>query len=381
MSGLNLKSYFSSIFNKNEEQDDFASFQETDPKRQRAFDNMTDDQKKKYLERKVRDIKYITKRQNFINIVVEEFDKGVTDEEFENIMKKVSKVYGNTQMIDIFSSTHYYKLKSQLEVTPLFEMLDNCYNVNNEILKEKVINWLFNKVNKKEVKWEIIIGLCHCEYFNYDTIDLLIDVIDKHIVKVENGVLNNECLDKISSLIIPSGYSMAGQSFLSKWVAVARAFNDYESIQKILNAGFKINYKASGKDEVLLNTVDDGMLQFDIDKFLEKIDRFFMENARGEGKEFEILKNLRKGYKHTLLHKMFLDFNDKDSDLLLVNRIKPDVGDIMFFNVLFEKNFNNKKILSFLNQEFPEGKPLTIRLRQSVNLIKEFLSEEERESF
>lgn len=375
MGGFTIKGYLNNIFNKNENED-IISFQESDPKRKRVYENMSEDQKKKYVERKVRDIKYISKRQNFLSVVTEELDKNISEDDFENIMRKISKVFGNTQMIDIFSYQHYYHLKSQQKITPLFELLDDCYNVNNEEIKEKLITWLFKKASRKDVKWDIVIGLCHCEYFTYDTIDLLINIIDKHIEPVEKGVLSNDCLDKLSSLIIPNGYSMAGQSFLGKWVALARDFKDYESLQKIINAGFKINYKAFGKDEVFLNSHSEGLLHLDINSMLEKIDRFLMENAKIEDQEFWNLKQFRQGYKHSLIHKMFLSFNEKDSDFLLANKIIPDTKDILLFDALVRKTFNNKKILSFLDELLPEESHIYVRLKKNISMLKEFLEED-----
>lgn len=376
MSGFSIKGYISNIFNKNEVQD-MTSFHESDPKRQRVYENMSEEQKKKYIERKNRDIKYISKRQNFLSVVVEELDKGVSSEEFENIMRKVSKVFGNTQMIDLFSYQYYYHLKSQLTITPFFELIDNCYNVDNEKLKEKILEWLFTKATRKDVKWDIVIGLCHCEYFSYDNIDNLIRIIDKYVEPVENGVLSNECLGKLSALIIPTGYSMAGQSFLAKWFAMAREFRDYESIQKLINMGFKIEFKASGKDEIILNTKTDGLLHLDMQSVLEKIDRFLMENSKVEEQEFSNFKILKSGYKYSLIHKMFLNFNEKDSDLLIANKIIPDKADILFFDAITRKTFRNKKILNFLDELFPEDSSITIRLKKNIGLLKEFLPVEE----
>ena len=148
MGGFTIKGYLNNIFNKNDNED-ITSFQESDPRRQKIYDNMNEEQKKKYIERKVRDIKYISKRQFFLNIIIEELDKENSEENFENIMRKISKVYGNTQMIDIFSYQHYYHLKGQQVITPLFELLDDCYNVNNDEIKERLINWLFNKSTRK----------------------------------------------------------------------------------------------------------------------------------------------------------------------------------------------------------------------------------------
>lgn len=378
MGGFTIKGYLNNIFNKNEN-DEITTFQESDPKRQRVYDNMNAEQKKKYIERKVRDVKYISKRQTFLTVVIEELDKEISDDDFENIMRKISKIFGNTQMIDIFSCQHYHHLKSQqtsVPLIPLFEMLDNCYNVNNEEIKEKMLNWLFQKTTRKDIKWDIVIGLCHCEYINYDTIDSLITIIDKYIQPVENGVLSNDCLDKLSSLIIPTGYSMAGQSFLARWVALARDFKDYESLQKIINAGFKIQYKAFGKDEIILNSPSEGLLQLDINSILEKIDRFLMENARNEDQEFLNLKQFRQGYKYSLIHKMFLSFNEKDSEFLLTNKIMPDTKDILFFDALTRKTFNNKKILAFLDELLPEETLSYIRLKRNIAQLKEFLAED-----
>ncbi len=377
MGGFTIKGYLNNIFNKNDNED-ITSFQESDPRRQKIYDNMNEEQKKKYIERKVRDIKYISKRQFFLNIIIEELDKENSEENFENIMRKISKVYGNTQMIDIFSYQHYYHLKGQQVITPLFELLDDCYNVNNDEIKERLINWLFNKSTRKDVKWDIIIGLCHCEYVTYDTIDRLINLIDKYIEPVENGVLSNDCLDKLSSLIIPTGYSMAGQSFLGKWVSLSRDFKDYESLQKIINAGFKIQYKAFGKDEVLLNSPSEGLLQLDINSILEKIDRFLMENSKNDDQEFLHLKELRQGYKHSLIHKMFLSFSEKDSDFLLENKIIPDTKDILFFDAITRKIFKNKKIMIFLDELLPGDTPIYIRLKRNVSILKEFLEEEDK---
>ena len=377
MGGFTIKGYLNNIFNKNDNED-ITSFQESDPRRQRVYDNMNEEQKKKYIERKVRDIKYISKRQIFLNIIIEELDKENSEENFENIMRKISKVYGNTQMIDIFSYQNYYNLKGQQVITPLFELLDDCYNINNDEIKERVINWLFNKSTRKDVKWDIIIGLCHCEYVTYDTIDRLINLIDKYIEPVENGVLSNDCLDKLSSLIIPTGYSMAGQSFLGKWVSLSRDFKDYESLQKIINAGFKIQYKAFGKDEVLLNSPSEGLLQLDINSILEKIDRFLMENAKNDDQEFLHFKQLRQGYKHSLIHKMFLSFSEKDSDFLLENKIIPDTNDILFFDAITRKIFKNKKIMIFLDDILPGDTPIYIRLKRNVSILKEFLEEEDK---
>ncbi len=379
MGGFTIKGYLNNIFNKNENENEvIISFQESDPKRKRVYENMSEDQKKKYVERKVRDIKYISKRQNFLSIVTEELDRNISEDDFENIMRKISKVFGNTQMIDIFSYQHYYHLKSQQKITPLFELLDDCYNVNNEEIKEKLINWLFKKSSRKDVKWDIVIGLCHCEYVTYDTIDRLINLIDKYIEPVENGVLSNDCLDKLSSLIIPTGYSMAGQSFLGKWVSLSRDFKDYESLQKIINAGFKIQYKAFGKDEVLLNSPSEGLLQLDINSILEKIDRFLMENSKNDDQEFLHLKELRQGYKHSLIHKMFLSFSEKDSDFLLENKIIPDTKDILFFDAITRKIFKNKKIMIFLDELLPGDTPIYIRLKRNVSILKEFLEEEDK---
>ena len=69
MGGFTIKGYLNNIFNRNDNED-ITSFQESDPRRQRVYDNMNEEQKKKYIERKVRDIKYISKRQIFLNIII-----------------------------------------------------------------------------------------------------------------------------------------------------------------------------------------------------------------------------------------------------------------------------------------------------------------------